>query len=111
MLPRSSREVQQTGSGSRQDGHEHFLNEMKELNRERTDAAIRTMLEGYVSIVSAAKMTSRGDVSAGRYMLRAHTAAMARASDELVRIASEIGNIHAIIAPHEQVWRPQQAVQ
>ncbi|CAE8619616.1 unnamed protein product [Polarella glacialis] len=67
----------------------------KQEFRERIDAAVRTMTEGYVSIIEAAKAGSRSEMAVHAYAQCAHTAAMARASDDLVRIATELGSTGA----------------
>eukprot|EP00930_Biecheleria_cincta_P017411 TRINITY_DN13855_c0_g2_i1.p1 TRINITY_DN13855_c0_g2~~TRINITY_DN13855_c0_g2_i1.p1 ORF type:complete len:242 (-),score=69.61 TRINITY_DN13855_c0_g2_i1:142-792(-) len=60
--------------------------------RQRIDAAVSTLMEGYASIIEAAKAGTRCEMAVNAYAASANTAAMARAADELVRIAGELSS-------------------
>eukprot|EP00747_Dinoflagellata_sp_TGD_P111214 gnl/TRDRNA2_/TRDRNA2_171169_c0_seq1.p1 gnl/TRDRNA2_/TRDRNA2_171169_c0~~gnl/TRDRNA2_/TRDRNA2_171169_c0_seq1.p1 ORF type:complete len:164 (-),score=32.06 gnl/TRDRNA2_/TRDRNA2_171169_c0_seq1:641-1132(-) len=68
----------------------------RSVARGRLDAAVRTMLEGYGAIVEAARVAPRGEMAVGDYALRVHAAAMARAADELLKLAGEVGSSRVV---------------
>eukprot|EP00933_Yihiella_yeosuensis_P073641 TRINITY_DN82355_c0_g1_i1.p1 TRINITY_DN82355_c0_g1~~TRINITY_DN82355_c0_g1_i1.p1 ORF type:complete len:235 (+),score=57.49 TRINITY_DN82355_c0_g1_i1:62-766(+) len=63
--------------------------------RERVDSSVRAMMEGFASIIEAAKSGSRAEVAVNEYAYRANLAAMARAAEDLERLAGEIGSAQA----------------
>eukprot|EP00927_Polykrikos_kofoidii_P012834 TRINITY_DN15568_c0_g1_i1.p1 TRINITY_DN15568_c0_g1~~TRINITY_DN15568_c0_g1_i1.p1 ORF type:complete len:282 (-),score=105.27 TRINITY_DN15568_c0_g1_i1:66-911(-) len=65
---------------------------------ERIDDATRAMMEGYLSVIEGAKTVSRCDAALGSYSLLVRTAAMARAADELLRLAGEVGGALVLAA-------------
>ncbi|CAK0804145.1 unnamed protein product [Prorocentrum cordatum] len=68
---------------------------LKARLRERTDAALRAVAEAYAVAVEAARVGSPGEAAAGGCALAVHRATMARAADDLLRIAGEVGCVGA----------------
>eukprot|EP00929_Paragymnodinium_shiwhaense_P104908 TRINITY_DN6972_c0_g1_i3.p1 TRINITY_DN6972_c0_g1~~TRINITY_DN6972_c0_g1_i3.p1 ORF type:complete len:101 (-),score=28.11 TRINITY_DN6972_c0_g1_i3:156-458(-) len=58
---------------------------------ERIDEALRTMMESYAGIIEGTKATSSTTVAVGGHSLLVSSAAMTRASEDLMRIAGEVG--------------------
>ncbi|CAL1169034.1 unnamed protein product [Cladocopium goreaui] len=58
--------------------------------RRRVDAAVKTMMEGYIAAVEAAKASSESDRAVNHYVQCCYTAAMARAAEDLLRLAGEL---------------------
>eukprot|EP00434_Breviolum_minutum_P013377 symbB.v1.2.011786.t1/scaffold798.1/size257095/7 len=67
--------------------------------RRRVDSAVKTMMEGYIATVEAAKASSESDRAVNHYVQCCYTAAMARASEELIRLAGELSVAKAVAAP------------
>mmetsp|Transcript_59316 Transcript_59316/g.165610 ORF Transcript_59316/g.165610 Transcript_59316/m.165610 type:complete len:107 (-) Transcript_59316:77-397(-) len=76
---------------------------------ERIDVAIRGMMEGYMSVIEAAKVSSRNDMAVNSYSMLVRTAAMSRAAEELLRIAGEVGCALALVEEAPLEARPEVA--
>ena len=68
----------------------------KALARERVDAAVRSMMEGYAAIAEAAKISPPGEMAISSYAFSSHAAAMARAADQLLSVAGAVGSMAAV---------------
>eukprot|EP00435_Cladocopium_sp_Y103_P054490 s1205_g17.t1 len=77
--------------------------EIQRQLRRRVDAAVKTMMEGYIAAVEAAKASSESDRAVNHYVQCCYTAAMARAAEDLLRLAGELSVARAASGGTERV--------